>query len=172
MSTRRRAARRSMPKYWGYGAVGRCLPHHRAVRGWRRRLPVDVGGAGAWRGITPDQVDYINAHGTSTMADTIELGAVERVDGRRGGQGDDVVDEIRNRASSGGRGRCRGDLLRSRDPRSDRTADDQPRRSSGGAEARPGAPTRPVSAKSRSHCRTRSASGGTNASLVLGRVAD
>ena len=30
-------------------------------------------------GITPAQVDYINAHGTSTMADTIELGAVERL---------------------------------------------------------------------------------------------
>jgi 3-oxoacyl-[acyl-carrier-protein] synthase II len=32
-------------------------------------------------GVTPDQVDYINAHGTSTMADTIELGAVERLMG-------------------------------------------------------------------------------------------
>ncbi|HSF64927.1 MAG TPA: beta-ketoacyl-ACP synthase II [Paracoccaceae bacterium] len=30
-------------------------------------------------GLTPAQVDYINAHGTSTMADTIELGAVERL---------------------------------------------------------------------------------------------
>jgi 3-oxoacyl-[acyl-carrier-protein] synthase II len=30
-------------------------------------------------GITPAAVDYINAHGTSTMADTIELGAVERL---------------------------------------------------------------------------------------------
>ncbi|MDE3078975.1 MAG: beta-ketoacyl-ACP synthase II [Paracoccaceae bacterium] len=30
-------------------------------------------------GITADKVDYINAHGTSTMADTIELGAVERL---------------------------------------------------------------------------------------------
>ncbi|QND52525.1 beta-ketoacyl-ACP synthase II [Phyllobacterium sp. 628] len=32
-------------------------------------------------GITPDDLDYINSHGTSTMADTIELGAVERVVG-------------------------------------------------------------------------------------------
>jgi len=31
--------------------------------------------------LTPDDVDYINAHGTSTMADTIELGAVERLVG-------------------------------------------------------------------------------------------
>jgi 3-oxoacyl-[acyl-carrier-protein] synthase II len=30
-------------------------------------------------GISASEVDYINAHGTSTMADTIELGAVERV---------------------------------------------------------------------------------------------
>ena len=30
-------------------------------------------------GLTPADVDYINAHGTSTMADTIELGAVERL---------------------------------------------------------------------------------------------
>ena len=30
-------------------------------------------------GITPGEIDYINAHGTSTMADTIELGAVERM---------------------------------------------------------------------------------------------
>jgi len=30
-------------------------------------------------GLTPDVVDYVNAHGTSTMADTIEMGAVERL---------------------------------------------------------------------------------------------
>ena len=30
-------------------------------------------------GLQPSQIDYINAHGTSTMADTIELGAVERL---------------------------------------------------------------------------------------------
>ena len=32
-------------------------------------------------GLKPADVDYINAHGTSTMADTIELGAVERLMG-------------------------------------------------------------------------------------------
>jgi 3-oxoacyl-[acyl-carrier-protein] synthase II len=30
-------------------------------------------------GITPSDIDYVNAHGTSTMADGIELGAVERL---------------------------------------------------------------------------------------------
>lgn len=36
-------------------------------------------------GIAPAQIDYINAHGTSTMADTIELGAVERLLGDAAG---------------------------------------------------------------------------------------
>ena len=30
-------------------------------------------------GMKPEDIDYVNAHGTSTMADTIELGAVKRV---------------------------------------------------------------------------------------------
>lgn len=47
-------------------------------------------GSGAYRamvmalkkaGMTPAEIDYINAHGTSTMADTIELGAVTRLFG-------------------------------------------------------------------------------------------
>ncbi|MFC6488771.1 beta-ketoacyl-ACP synthase II [Nitratireductor sp. GCM10026969] len=37
-------------------------------------------------GLTPDDIDYINAHGTSTMADTIELGAVERLVGDAAGK--------------------------------------------------------------------------------------
>ncbi|MGZ2257625.1 beta-ketoacyl-ACP synthase II [Roseobacter sp. A03A-229] len=36
-------------------------------------------------GLEPKDVDYINAHGTSTMADTIELGAVERLMGEHAG---------------------------------------------------------------------------------------
>ncbi|MFS4580040.1 beta-ketoacyl-ACP synthase II [Phaeobacter sp. C3_T13_0] len=37
-------------------------------------------------GLEPKDIDYINAHGTSTMADTIELGAVERMLGDAAGK--------------------------------------------------------------------------------------
>ncbi|MFT4619608.1 MAG: 3-oxoacyl-[acyl-carrier-protein] synthase II [Sulfitobacter sp.] len=37
-------------------------------------------------GLEPSAIDYINAHGTSTMADTIELGAVERMLGDDAGR--------------------------------------------------------------------------------------
>jgi 3-oxoacyl-[acyl-carrier-protein] synthase II len=37
-------------------------------------------------GVTPDQIDYVNAHGTSTMADGIELGAVQRLLGNAAGK--------------------------------------------------------------------------------------
>jgi 3-oxoacyl-[acyl-carrier-protein] synthase II len=37
-------------------------------------------------GVSPSQLDYVNAHGTSTMADTIELGAVERLMGDAAGR--------------------------------------------------------------------------------------
>ncbi len=39
-------------------------------------------------GIAPSEIDYINAHGTSTpLGDEIELGAVERLLGNAAGQG-------------------------------------------------------------------------------------
>jgi 3-oxoacyl-[acyl-carrier-protein] synthase II len=37
-------------------------------------------------GISPAEIDYINAHGTSTMADGIELGAVQRLVGNAAGR--------------------------------------------------------------------------------------
>ena len=52
--------------------VGRRLSHHRAGRGRRRRLPLHAGGDQAG-GTRRRDIDYVNAHGTSTMADGIEL---------------------------------------------------------------------------------------------------
>src|SRR5665213_3625902 len=36
--------------------------------------------------LSPSDIDYVNAHGTSTMADGIELGAVERLLGNAAGK--------------------------------------------------------------------------------------
>jgi 3-oxoacyl-[acyl-carrier-protein] synthase II len=36
--------------------------------------------------LQPEDIDYINAHGTSTMADVIELAAVERLLGQHAGK--------------------------------------------------------------------------------------
>ena len=72
-----RAAPRYMPKSIGYGLSGDAY-HITAPSedgdGAQRCMEMALKRAG----ITPDDIDYINAHGTSTMADTIELGAVER----------------------------------------------------------------------------------------------
>ena len=61
----------------------RRLPHHRPVRGRRRAGPRDAARARATRAcIAPDEVDYINAHGTSTPAgDQIETLAIKTVFG-------------------------------------------------------------------------------------------
>lgn len=50
--------------------------------GAERSMRAALNGAG----LEPADVDYINAHGTSTMADTIELGAVERMMGDAAGK--------------------------------------------------------------------------------------
>ena len=79
-------------------------------------------------GITVSEIDYVNAHGTSTpVGDEIELRAVERLLGNSAGQDDDVVDQVLDRPSARRRGRGGGDLLHPRDPRPDRAADAQSR---------------------------------------------
>ncbi len=77
---RRQNLRRS-DRLW---PVGRCLSHHRAGR------PTATAPTAACRwpckraGLPAHEIDYINAHGTSTpLGDEIELHAVERVMGNR-----------------------------------------------------------------------------------------
>ncbi|AGI68390.1 3-oxoacyl-[acyl-carrier-protein] synthase FabF [Octadecabacter antarcticus 307] len=68
----------------GYGLTGDA--HHITApsetgEGGERSMRMALEDAG----LQPSDIDYINAHGTSTMADTIELGAVERLMGDAAG---------------------------------------------------------------------------------------
>ncbi len=151
---------------WREGAGGVVLEEIRACQAARRqdlRRAVGYGlsgdayhitapapdGDGAFRcmtaalkraGISPAEIDYINAHGTSTpLGDEIELGAVQRLLGNAAGGSEHVLDQVVDRASPGCRRRGRGDLLDPCHSRSGRAADDQSRQSVGGDADRPGA---------------------------------
>ena len=94
-------------------------------------------------GLTPDAIDYVNAHGTSTpLGDEIELGAVARLLGNSAGK----VTMSSTKSATGhllGRGRGdRGDLRGAGDPRPGGAADDQPRQPVGRDGDRPGAARR------------------------------
>jgi len=68
----------------GYGLSGdayHITAPSETGEGGERSMRAALGKAG----LEPKDIDYINAHGTSTMADTIELGAVERMLGEHAG---------------------------------------------------------------------------------------
>ena len=65
------------------------------------------------RASQPSDIDYVNAHGTSTMADGIELGAVERLLGDQRQGPDHVLDQVGDRPPAGRRRGHRGGLLAS-----------------------------------------------------------
>lgn len=83
-------------------------------------------------GMEPSDIDYINAHGTSTMADTIELAAAKRV------FGDDLSGASMSSTKSaighllGGAGAVESIFLHPGATRPDRAADAEPRQSGRG----------------------------------------
>ena len=60
------AARRIYAELLGYGMSADALPHHRARRAGPRRSARHATRASPTPGLDADDVDYINAHGTST----------------------------------------------------------------------------------------------------------
>ena len=105
------------------------VPHDRAARGRRRRS------AGRCRmrcesaGVQPDEVDYINAHGTSTPHnDRIETLAVKTRVRRSRAHARDLVDQVDDRPPAGRRRRPRGRHHRAGDSPPAGAADDQSRR--------------------------------------------
>jgi 3-oxoacyl-[acyl-carrier-protein] synthase II len=120
-------------------------------------------------GLEPADVDYINAHGTSTMADVIELGAVERMMG-------EAADKVTMSSTKSATGHLLGaagaieaifSILAIRDQVAPPTINlDQP-----AVEARLDlAPNRAVRRDIGIALSNSFGFGGTNASLVLGRV--
>ncbi len=84
-------------------------------------------------GLAPSDIDYVNAHGTSTpLGDEIELRSVERIFGNAGGQTVDVIHQVVHRPSARCGGRGRGDFLCASNSRRHRAAHAQSRQSFGG----------------------------------------
>ena len=83
--------------------------------------------------IEPDQIQYVNAHGTSTpLGDDLELEAVELVFGDAAKAAGDVVHQVGDRASARRGRRGGGDLLHPRGARQRGPADPEPGRSRAG----------------------------------------
>ena len=134
----------------GYGASGDAYHLTDPEPGGRWQLAA-MRQALATGGLAPEEVDYVNAHGTSTPAgDPVEIAAIRRL------VGDERAAEVRVSSTKsmhghgmGAAGRVRGRADGARHPRGRDPADHQPRRPRPGLRGRRprrerGAPAAPV----------------------------
>ena len=92
----------------GYGLSGDAYHVTAPHPGRLGRVPVDGDGDAQVRAWRSSDIDYINAHGTSTpLGDELELGAVRRLFGDAIGDAVDELDQVGDRASARRRGRGR-----------------------------------------------------------------
>ena len=151
----------------------RRFPYHRAGRRRRRRLSRHEGRRLAKAGVDPSDIDYINAHGTSTpLGDEIELGAVERLFGQAAGKLAMSSTKSAIGHLLGAAGRCGGGLLRSspfatRSPR--RRSTSTTPRSRRRSTSSPNVTAKPM--KIEMAMSNSFGFGGTNASVVFKRYA-